>query len=191
MFDHLFSPDMTALEDMTASELVSAQTKTLSWVDSLVEHDAALPTDTASADIARQAFVSMMDPSTPPDTQVKHVLALQAPAAVRHLVGMLTNYDWSFQAQAAEIRGYVVAQLLEETKDGNGRIRLKALELLGKITEISMFTERSEVTIKHETSGDIEERVRERLKKFLPPVLEVQDAEVKEIAIVPRGTKKE
>jgi hypothetical protein len=189
MFDHLFSPEMENLEDMTASEIVSAQVKTMNWIDTLVEHDATLPTDTASADTARQAFVSMMDPSTPPDTQVKHVLALQAPEAVRHLVGMLTEYDWAFQEQAKEIRSFVVAKLLEETKDGNGRIRLKALELLGKVTEVAAFTERSEIVHKHETSGDIEERVRERLKKFLPPVLEVQDAEVKEIAIVPRGKK--
>jgi hypothetical protein len=102
---------------------------------------------------------------------------------------MLTEYDWSFQEQAKEIRSYVVAKLLEETKDGNGQIRLKALKLLGEVTEVAAFTTRTEVTHKHEEAGDIEERVRERLKKFLPPVMEVQDAEVKDIAIVPRAVK--
>lgn len=191
MFDHLLTPDFEDMEDMTASAVVSAQIKTVGWIDTLIQQDADIvqTADPAVADLARKAFVSMLDATSARETQVQHVLALQAPQAVRHLVGMLTQYDWAFQEQAKELRGYVVAQLLEESKDSNARIRLKALELLGKVTEVAVFTERSEVTHKVETSDDIEERVRARLKKFLPPTLEVQDAEVKEIAIVPREIK--
>ena len=46
---------------------------------------------------------------------------------MRHLTGMLAAYDWEFVQQAKEIRGYAVAQLIEETKSSNANIRLKAL----------------------------------------------------------------
>jgi hypothetical protein len=65
---------------------------------------------------------------------------------------MLTAYDWAFVEQAKELRGYAVAQILEEVKHPDARIRLKALQMLGTVTEVALFTERVEV--KKETMSD-------------------------------------
>jgi hypothetical protein len=35
--------------------------------------------------------------------------------------------------------------------------------MLGKISEVGLFTERSEVTIKHQTTVELEQKVREKL----------------------------
>jgi hypothetical protein len=74
----------------------------------------------------------------------------------------------------------VVAKLLEETKHPDARIRLKALELTGKLTEVASFTERSEVIHKNESADELEARIRAKLAsmtKGLPALQTVQDVE--------------
>jgi hypothetical protein len=44
--------------------------------------------------------------------------------------------------------------------------RLRALELLGKITDVGLFTERKELTVTHQNSGDVQEKLREKLEKL-------------------------
>jgi hypothetical protein len=97
---------------------------------------------------------------------------------------MLSAYDWDFVEQAKQLRGYVVAKLLEETKDTRAQTRLKALELIGKLSEVASFSERVEIIHKQSDSAELESRLRERLRSLLPPVMEVQDTEIKEIAVV-------
>ena len=108
---------------------------------------------------------------------------------------MLTAYDWEFVNQAKELRGYTVSKILEETKHPDARIRLKALQMLGNVTEVALFTERVEVTKKDASEEEVERRLRERLSKFLTPVnvtdvieipakteIEAVDAEIEQVA---------
>jgi len=179
LFEHLIDPAFEAPEDVSSSELVSAQVNTLDWLDAPLE-----PASQTSKTLARNAFASVTSPDADVAITTATVLQLRTPAAVQHLVSMLAKYDWDFIEQAKEIRGYVVSQLLEETKSSDARIRLRALELTGKLTEVASFTERSEVVHKHEESGEIEDRLRARLKMLLPPQQPAEDLEVKEIAVV-------
>jgi hypothetical protein len=134
--------------------------------------------DEIQREAVQTAFVSVTSPDADPRLQKANVLALRAPAAVRHLAGMLTQYDWAFVEQAKEIRGYVVAKLLEETKHPDSRIRLRALELTGKLTEVGSFTERISITREDASAHEVEERIRSRLANLLPKTIEVQDATV-------------
>ena len=93
---------------------------------------------------------------------------------------MLTAYDWEFIGQAKELRGYAVAKILEETKHPDAKIRLKALQMLGNVTEIALFTERVEVTKKDASEEEIEKRLRERLSKFITPE---EGAQIKEVTV--------
>jgi Fe2+ or Zn2+ uptake regulation protein len=52
------------------------------------------------------------------------------------------------------------------------------LELLGKISDVGLFTEKSEVTITHQTTDDIKERLRAKLAKITNPEPDVADAVV-------------
>jgi len=98
---------------------------------------------------------------------------------VRKLVTMLSAYDWQFVEEAGKIRGKAVAQLVEEMEHPDARIRLKAIELLGKVTEIGLFTER--VSIKKEELADheLDERIREKLAQ-LQKTIEVEAEEKEE-----------
>lgn len=72
----------------------------------------------------------------------------------------------------------MVSKLLEETRHPDARIRLRALQLVGTVTEVAAFTERSEVVHKQEGAHEVEERLRAKLKSLLPPVQVVQDVEI-------------
>ena len=44
---------------------------------------------------------------------------------------------------------------------------LKALELLGKHSDVGLFTERSEITVNYKTSSDLENAIKDRVKRLL------------------------
>lgn len=188
MLEHLLSPEFDDPYEAPPATLLAAQATTASILEQLGSPEHILSEDEKTN--ARRAFAAVTDPNASQVTATTAVLKLKVPEAVKHLAGMLSQYDWDFVEQAKELRGYVVAQLLEETRHKDPRIRLKALELTGKLTEVASFTERQEVTIKTEDHALVEERLRARLKAMLPPQQEAQDAEIKEIAVV-RHTPKE
>ena len=75
-----------------------------------------------------------------------------------------------------------VAKIVKETEHPDARIRLKALELLGKVTEVALFTERVEVNQKEISNEELEKRIREKLSKYMGKVdvVEVDEIEVVE-----------
>jgi hypothetical protein len=61
----------------------------------------------------------------------------------------------------------VVNKLIQETENPDARIRVKALELLGKVSDVGLFTEKQEITITHQTSDDLRDRLRRKLQKMV------------------------
>jgi hypothetical protein len=102
---------------------------------------------------------------------------IKTPVAVQRLVGMLTAYDWQFVEQAQQIRGMAVAKLVEETEHPDARIRLKALELLGKVTEVGLFTDRIEIKKTDLSDVELDERIKQKLDA-LHKTIEVDATEV-------------
>lgn len=117
---------------------------------------------------ARDAFTAInFDPE---DEAQKVALAkLKVPEAVHHLVGMLSAYDWEFVNQAKELRGYTVAQIVELTQNNDPKVRLKALKMLGDVTEVGLFTTKVEVKNVTADEAEINRRLEERLQRYLDP----------------------
>jgi len=184
MFDHLvqFNPeptppgDMTRLADAEPGEVLAAQVSTASWLQELGAPPDDEVIDALEKADARKAFQAL---TTNTDTaeQKAALVQLKTPEAVRHITGMLTAYDWEFIEQAKELRGYTVAKLVEETTNANPNIRLKALGLLGKVTEVGLFTDKIEVKKTDMTEDEIDKRLKEKLAKFM----DVSDADVTDI----------
>ena len=174
MLEHLvqFSPDTASLEDFMSidavdtADLLSAQIATAQWLEEL----GATPDDTVNtenqAHLARDAF-KMIVSDQDTDEQKTKLLQLKTPAAVRHITGLLTAYDWEFVQMAKELRGYTVAKLFEETQSPNANIRLKALGLLGKVTEIGLFTDKIEIKKTDLTDEEIDKKLKDKLAKFM------------------------
>jgi len=184
MLEHLvhFEPEVTTrdgfvkLDAAAPDDLLSAQVSTANLLAELgVEDDDEMVRDQQTT-AARKAFGFLT--TNADTTEQKTALAqLKTPAAVRHITGMLAAYDWEFIQQAQEIRGYTVAKLFEETQNPNASIRLKALVALGKVTEIGLFTEKIELKKESLTDTELDQRIKDKLSKFMGVVdiQEVQD----------------
>jgi hypothetical protein len=56
---------------------------------------------------------------------------------------------------------------MEIANCGDPKFELKALELLGKHSDIGLFSERSEITINYKTPEALEDAIKERVKRLL------------------------
>jgi hypothetical protein len=157
--------EILSFEKADPATIIDAKVKTAQWLKDLELEDKEIETK-ADAAAARKSFASLVTGQSVATTQ-QALANIKAPAAVQHLVGMLTAYDWAFVEQAKELRGYAVAQILEEVKHPDARIRLKALDMLGKVTEVALFTERVEVKKTEMSDTELETRIKEKLNRFM------------------------
>ena len=180
MLEHLIDADPRAflpVENASPAELLDAQYTTAKLLGTL-----DLPPDSASiqaaqASLARQAFTSLTQ-TQDITTQKALLTQIEVPEAVKELVGMLTAYDWAFVEQAKELRGYTVAKITEETTHPDARIRLKALELLGKVTEVALFSERVEVKKVGVSDSELDAELIKRLEQYKALEKEVVEGEI-------------
>jgi hypothetical protein len=93
-----------------------------------------------------------------------------------HLEAILSEYDRDLLNSATRLRSYVTNKLLIETTDEDPKVRLKALELLGKTTGVGLFSDRLEVNVTHRTIDQIDNELENLLEKYMGPV-EVVEAE--------------
>jgi hypothetical protein len=166
-----------SLEKADANELLEAQVNTTDWLSELgAKPDEDVVMDAQDAQ-ARQAFHAL---TTDPDS-AKHALTqITLPPAIQRLVSMLTVYDWSFVEHARQLRGMAVAKILEETDHPDARIRLKALEMLGKVTEVGLFTERIEIKKTELSDVELDERIKQKLQ-IIQKTIEIDATEVESV----------
>ena len=76
-----------------------------------------------------------------------------------------------------------MAKILEDTNHPTASVRLKALALLGKVTEIGLFTEKIEVKKTELSDVELEARIKEKLNKLakIVDITDISDAQIKEI----------
>ena len=182
MLDHLinFEPEVHAhsgnfvpMDRTDPADVVDGMAKTVDWLKELGAVDTDTLVNEAQSQAARTAFTNIVT-AKPAEMTHTSLANIKTPEAVKHLVGMLSAYDWEFVEQAKQIRGYTVAQLIKETEHTNANIRLKALGLLGKVTEVGLFTEQIEVKKVEMTDAEVEQRIKDKLAKFMG-VIDVVD----------------
>ena len=79
----------------------------------------------------------------------------------------LRAYGSQLALDAAEARAAITNNLMEIADCGDPRYELKALELLGKHSDIGIFTERSEITVNYKSPEDLEKAIKDRVKNLL------------------------
>jgi hypothetical protein len=99
------------------------------------------------------------------------------PASLQNVRAYLDEYGRAVVNHAIELRHTVTNRLIEESQNPDPRIRIRALELMGKISDVGLFTDRTEVTITHQTTDELRLKLRAKLQRLVnPPV--IQDVEV-------------
>jgi hypothetical protein len=171
------STPFTAAESLTPAQTLSAQHKTSQWLSQFEDED-----DEILSEAQQEKVVDAFNALTTSDPRAKQkLMQLDLPEEIKAAVGMVTAYQWKFVEQAEELRSMAVANIVKEVHHPDARIRLKALELLGKVTEVALFTDR--VAIKNEdvTDEELDARIKEKLGKYMGAVdvVDVEEIEVK------------
>ena len=89
------------------------------------------------------------------------------PGAIAHVQRLLSEYEEQVVVEAARLRNYVTNKLILESDDNDARIRIRALELLGKISDVGLFTEKSEITYKTKSDDELDEELEKRIQSIL------------------------
>jgi len=132
------------------------------------------PTD---ADLDYAAGVTRQAARDPGELMTKAAalgLLKQTPASLLLTEQILQDFGHKVVQEAEQVRFLVTNKLVQLTESPDPRVQLRALEMLGKIGDVGLFNERREVTITHQTTDDVKERLRAKLQQLLL----VEDAEI-------------
>ena len=91
--------------------------------------------------------------------------SLQRTGVALKLGAYLSEYEKQVVEDKVQVRTIVVNRLMEISQDEDNKVALKALELLGKASDL--FTERSEITITHKTSDELKAAIKQRIQLLM------------------------
>ena len=133
----------------------------------LVDAGAEIPVSSQEKQEAADLFKQFTDPEAKNTLNASVNKALSTPATVQHLFMMLSDYDHQVVQEAVQLRRFVTNKLIEDAGLSDPRHRLKALELLGKISDVGLFSEKTEITVKNLSQDDLESQIKSKLYKIL------------------------
>ena len=152
--EHKVPFDLSDEQPATASDAVAVATNTVDMLESLG----------GSIDFNEKDFAQAKDLVTKSTNTPKHITSVaQAKAASE----ILKRFDYQAIADAQQARNFITNKLIELADCGDLKIEIKALELLGKHSDIGIFTERSEITVHHKNSDSLENSIKDRIKRLL------------------------
>ena len=157
-----FSPNLPPVDLKTRTKHAAETAKELE------KHGLNLEPTKEDKDIAAKLTVAYADD---PETTSKKVTTKKAstltPASLVLTNNILKEFGQSVVESATHIRHLVTNKLLLETENPDPKVRIRALELLGKMSDVSLFAEKSEVTVTHQSTDDLRERLRAKLNKLV------------------------
>ena len=121
-------------------------------------------------DVAAALAVAYADnPDKTSKAATPNRVANLTPATLVMTDRILKDFGHSVVKSATQVRHLVTNKLIEETENPDPRVRIRALELLGKVSDVGLFAEKSEVTITHQTTDDLKDKLREKLARLVNP----------------------
>jgi|TARA_Y100000114_G_scaffold54604_1_gene49920 hypothetical protein len=149
----------------------------------LAEHGLDLEPTVEDEDAAAKLALAYADN---PEKTSKKVTAKKAatltPASIVLTNNILQEFGHSVAESATQIRYLVTNKLLLESENADPRIRIRALELLGKISDVGLFAEKSEVTVTHQSTEDLRNKLRGKLEKLVQPV-EIEEVDYEDVVL--------
>ncbi len=157
-------------------ERTAALSKT---VNTLEDHGLDITPDEIDKEVAATLATAYAQAPSKTSQQVTNTRAATlTPPSIRLANNILEEFNHSVVESSVQLRHLVTNKLIIESENPDPRTRMRALELLGKISDVGLFAEKSEVTITHQTTDDIKERLRSKLTKLVNPEPEIEDAVV-------------
>jgi hypothetical protein len=113
----------------------------------------------------------MDSPATPPEN-------IDTPAKALILSALLNEYDLDVVRNAQQLRNYIKLKYLELSNSGNAKVELKALEMLGKLSDVGAFTERIDINVTHRTTEELEADLASKLSSYLSDIIDVDAKQI-------------
>lgn len=101
------------------------------------------------------------------DKPPKNSPLLERASVAERIGAMLQEYNSQFVADAAELRLVVTNKLLDLAGCGDPRIEIKAAEMLGKISDVGLFSEKTEITVTYNNVSDLDEAIKDKIRKMM------------------------
>ncbi len=147
-------------------------------VQELSAHGLEVKPDKEDQDIASKLSMAYAeDPEKTSKKVTNKRAATLTPASLVLTSNILQEFGQSVANSAMQVRHMVTNKLILETDNPDPRVRIRALELLGKISDVGLFSDKTEVTVTHKTTDELRESLRAKLSKLINPE-EVEDAVV-------------
>jgi len=160
--DHPIPYDLSDDEPKTQADSVSVAINT---VDLLEQLGAGID---YSADDSKEAVKLVTQATNTP----RH---FSSTAQAKAAQVILRRHDYQAFEDAQQARNFITNRLIELADCGDPKLEIKALELLGKHSDVGLFTNRSEITINHRSSASLENSIKERIKRLLNSPDEIID----------------
>lgn len=129
-----------------------------------------LTPDKEDKDVAAKLAVAYADdPEKTSKKVTPNKISTLTPASLVLTASILTEFGQSVVQSAKTVRHLVTNKLLIETENPDAKVRLRALELLGKISDVGLFADKTEVTVTHQTSDELKQKLRQKLEKLVNP----------------------
>lgn len=154
--DHPIPFDLSDQEPATHKDSLAVATNTVDLIEEL-----GGSIDYADSDLAKakELITGEAKPKVPTTISVS--------AEAKAVQSLVKRFNFNSFGDAIEARNFITNKLVLLAECGDPKIELRALELLGKHSDIGLFTERSEVTVHHTTSQSLENSIKERIKRLL------------------------
>lgn len=171
--------DLSDEQPKTHADSIAVAVNTVEMIESLggsIDFDAK--------DFAQAVELSKGETKNPTPKTVSQ------PGVAKTLAVAAKKYDFQVFADVQQARNFVTNRLIEIAECGDVKVELKALELLGKHSDIGLFTERSEITVHHTSSKSLEESIKERVKRLMnADVVDVKSSLMDELDQVKESRK--
>ena len=154
--EHRIPFDMSDEQPKTHADSVAIAVNTVDFIEQL---DGCIDYDNKSLEQASKLIVGTEKPNTPKTISVS--------GAAKAASVLIKEFDFQAFSDQIQARNFITNKLVSLADSGDPKVELKALELLGKHSDIGLFTERSEITIHHTTSSSLENSIKERIKRLM------------------------
>ena len=154
--DHKLPFDLSDEQPKTHADAISVAANTADLIDQL---GGSIDFNYDDLNKAAELIKGTKKPSVP-----RHI-AVSGEAKSASL--LIKKFDFQAFSDAQQARNFITNKLISIADCGDTKLELKALELLGKHSDIGLFTERSEITVHHTSSSSLENSIKERIKRLL------------------------
>jgi hypothetical protein len=103
---------------------------------------------------------------------------IQTPGKALILKALLEEYDFDIVRNAQQLRGYIKLKLIEKSDCGDNKVELKALEMLGKMSDVGAFVERIDINITHRSTEELENELAAKLSSYMSEIIDVESKDI-------------